>query len=123
MVERQNPSAVADYIAKEESQQKRDYLNALRTLIKEVLPEAFEGLAWAMPSYWQGSYLIHFQAYKNHVNVYIGPEGVAFLQTAYPELSYTKRGFKLDYTKPLPDKALKTACQWALKRYGETNEA
>ncbi|MGT2775650.1 hypothetical protein ACVRZG_06255 [Streptococcus hyovaginalis] len=50
MVERHNPSAVVAYIAKEESQQKRDYLNALRTLIKEVLPEAFEGLAWAMGS-------------------------------------------------------------------------
>lgn len=50
-----------------------------------------------MPSYWQNTYLIHFQAFKHHVNVYVGPEAVAYLQENYPELSFTKRGFQLRY--------------------------
>lgn len=59
MVMKADSQAVDDYIATD-SHEKTIFLLALKRIIKESLPNSREGLAWSMPSYWQGSYLIHF---------------------------------------------------------------
>ncbi|MDY4760615.1 iron chaperone [Streptococcus thoraltensis] len=113
--------AVDDYIEKvDETHQ--TFLKQIREVIKSSLPDTVEGLAWSMPSYWQNTYLIHFQAFKKHVNVYVGLEAVIYLQDNYPELSYTKRGFQLVYGQKIPKKAIEDVCQWQLQQYGEKDE-
>ncbi|MEQ9763706.1 DUF1801 domain-containing protein [Streptococcus sp. ZJ151] len=113
--------AVDNYIA-EVDEIHQPLLKELREIIKTTLPKASEGLAWSMPSYWQNTYIIHFQAFKKHVNVYVGPDAVSYWQDKYPELSFTKRGFQLPYDQKVPKEAIKTICLWQLQQYGERDE-
>lgn len=114
--------AVDEYITKIDKDHQQ-LLKELRAVIKVCLPESKEGIAWGMPSYWQNTYLIHFQAFKKHLNVYIGPEAVAYLQEKYPDLSYTKRGFQLIYGKDIPKEAIEDVCHWQVEKYGGKDEA
>ena len=49
------------------------FLMKIREIIKRSIPEATEKIAWNMPSYWKDKYIIHFECYRNHVNIYVGP--------------------------------------------------
>ena len=119
---KEDSQAVKNYIDRHHVAH-RDFLLRLRSMIKAYLPNSCEGIAWSMPSYWQNTYLIHFQAFKHHVNVYVGPEAVAYLQENYPELSFTKRGFQLRYDQEIPTNPLRAVCQWQLQKYGDNDEA
>lgn len=101
-----NSLAVEDYISPQ-TLEIQVFFEKLRRLIQQELPEAREGIAWKMPSYWQGTYLVHFQAFKSHVNLYVGPEAVAHFQESYPGLEFTGRGIRLSYQEPLPEEALR----------------
>lgn len=116
---KENKEAVTAYIAERPQDQQRQ-LASLRNLIVSQLPDSvIEGIAWSMPSYWQKTYLIHFQAYSNHLNVYIGPDAVAHFTDIYPDLKYSKRGFKLTYEEPLPQEEIKAMLSWLYETYGQ----
>lgn len=114
-----NKEAVTDYINNRPDNHKA-FLKALRLIIIESLPETVnEGIAWSMASYWQGTYLIHFQDYSQHLNIYIGPEAVEHFKTIYPHLDYSKRGFKLLHNQELPEKELREMIKWLYKTYAK----
>ena len=60
------PKTVDEYIAAQE-ERVRPRLEALRSLLRETLPEAEERISWSMPTFWKGQNLIHFAAAKKHV--------------------------------------------------------
>lgn len=110
-------NAVTDYIESRQSPQK-ELLEQLRNTIIEHLPvTVIEGVAWSMPSYWEKTYLIHFQAYTKHINVYIGPEAVEHFQPLYTNLTFSKRGFKLMNQDNLPETELKVILNWLYQTY------
>lgn len=78
-------------------------LQQIRLVIKKAAPGAQEIISYGMPAFkYQGSVIIYFAGYKNHIGLYATPSGhAAFAQ----ELSNYKQGkgsvqFPLD--KPLP---------------------
>ncbi|KHD45096.1 iron chaperone [Streptococcus hongkongensis] len=114
-----NSQGVSDYISNRPVNH-HERLEVVRSLISENLPETVrEGIAWSMPSYWQGTYLIHFQDYGQHLNIYIGPEAVERFKTIYPRLNYSKRGFKLFHNQELPETELRDMLNWLYKTYAK----
>lgn len=68
----------------------QDILYNIKTLIKEIVPEAEECMAYGMPAYKTfGKPLIYFAGYKNHIGLYATPTGH---QEFAKELSKYKQG-------------------------------
>jgi len=47
-------------------------LEKVRDTIRAASPEAIEKISWRMPTFWQGENLIHFAAFKKHMDIYPG---------------------------------------------------
>jgi uncharacterized protein YdhG (YjbR/CyaY superfamily) len=81
----------------------QNILNTIRKLVKEIVPEAAESMAYGMPAYKTfGKPLVYFAGYKNHIGFYATPTGH---QEFAKELSKYKQGkgsvqFPID--KPIP---------------------
>ena len=92
------PKTVDEYIAAQE-ERVRPRLEALRSLLRETLPEAEERISWSMPTFWKGQNLIHFAAAKNHVGVYPGPGAVEAFKEELEEkkLKYSKGAIQFPY--------------------------
>jgi uncharacterized protein YdhG (YjbR/CyaY superfamily) len=96
------PETIDDYIATfpEATQY---ILYALRDFIREKVPDAGEKISYNMPTFTvNGTYLIYFAGYKNHIGVYPAPvDNEAFAE----ELSHYKTGrgsVQFPLNKPLP---------------------
>ena len=82
----------------------QEMLEAIRATIKKAAPEAEEAIKYAMPTFvLNGSNLVHFAAFTNHIGFYPAPTGIAEFAK---ELSAYKGGkgsvqFPLDRPMPL----------------------
>jgi uncharacterized protein YdhG (YjbR/CyaY superfamily) len=102
MENKSNYNSIDEYIATfpREIQEK---LEELRTVIKDVVPEAQEKISYQMPTFALKGNLVHFAAFKNHIGFYPTPSGI----TAFDdELSIYKRAkgsaqFPIDQPLPL----------------------
>jgi uncharacterized protein YdhG (YjbR/CyaY superfamily) len=76
----------------------------MRNIIKEIAPEAIEGISYGMPGYkLNGKPLVYFAAYQNHIGFYATPTGHEAFEK---ELSRYKQGkgsvqFPLNQKLPL----------------------
>ena len=96
-------SAIDDYLAGHEGEHLR-LMNELRALITSRAPEATEAFAWGMPTFKLNGNLVHFAAGKNHVGLYPGADGVAFVADEADELGLkrSKGTIRLPLDRPLP---------------------
>lgn len=92
---------IDEYISQfpEEVQEK---LIALRKFINECAPEAIEKISWAMPTFDLYGNLIHFAAFKNHIGIYPGENGVAMFQDKLTDYKTSKGAIQFPLNKPLP---------------------
>ena len=63
-----------------------------------------EKISWDMPTFWQGENLIHFAAFKNHLGLYPGEDGVkAFSERLTAEgYKFSKGAIQIPWNKPIP---------------------
>lgn len=96
-------SVIDDYLAEHDGEHLR-LMNELRALITSHAPEATEALSWGMPTFKLNGNLVHFAAGKNHVGLYPGADGVAFVADAVDELGLkrSKGTIQLPLDRPLP---------------------
>ncbi len=97
-----SPKDIDDYIAGF-PKDVQTILEQVRGTVKEAAPDAKETIKYAMPTFTvNGSNLVYFAAFKNHIGFYATPAGHEVFQK---ELSVYKQGkgsvqFPLD--KPMP---------------------
>lgn len=82
----------------------QSYLLKLYSCVKEVIPDAVEKIAWGMPSFWDKKYIVHFDAFKDHVNVYLGPFVTNTYKDKLTDYKFTTRGIQLYYNQEIPYK-------------------
>lgn len=81
----------------------RRMLQDIRQTICEAVPEAQETISYNMPTFvLNGSYLIHFAAYKKHIGMYPAPRDVAFEQDFAPYKTSGKGTIQFPLNKPMP---------------------
>lgn len=95
------PTNIDEYIESNDESVK-PLLIELREVIRQVIPEATEKLAWNMPTWHKHKNVIHFDAFDDHVNVYIGKDLTEKYRNLHPDFKFTTRGVKLFYDQPLP---------------------
>lgn len=77
-------------------------MNEVRKVIREVAPEATEGISWAMPTFKIKKILIQFAGFKNHLGFYPYPETIEHFREELILYRTSKGGIQFPYNKPIP---------------------
>ena len=72
---RSGPASVDAYIAGFEPEV-RAVLRKIRATVRKSAPGATEKISWGMPAYSSDGMLTFFAAFKDHVSIFPGPEGI-----------------------------------------------
>ena len=89
---------------KQFSGQQLESLVALRDILREVLPDAEEKIAWGMPTFaLNGKNVAHFQGFKKHCSYFPGSGGIAATLETLPEWCEVSKGtIRFPIGKKLP---------------------
>ena len=93
---------VEDYIAgfSDETQQ---ILRRIRQIFADRVPDAGEKISYQMPSVtMDGSYLVYFAAWKQHIGMYPIPVAERALESRIGPYRGAKDAVKFGYKKPIP---------------------
>lgn len=94
-------SVIDDYIAAA-TPSKQARLQAVYTTIRAELPDATEKISYGMPTFWQGHNLIHFAAFKMHIGIYPGADGMTHFAKEVAAYPHSKGALQLPDDQELP---------------------
>lgn len=77
-------------------------LSNIRTLIKELVPEATEKISYQMPTFYLGGNLVHFAAFKNHIGFYPTPNGIEAFREELSKYKGAKGSVQFPLNQPIP---------------------
>ena len=82
----------------------QDILEQIRVTIKKVVPEAEETISYGIPTFnLNGTYLIYFAAYKNHIGFYPVPSAIDQVDKDFVSYKTTGKGtIQFPLNKPIP---------------------
>ena len=97
----------------------RPFLNEVRQILREAIPEAEETISWSMPTYRKGRNLIHFAAAKKHLGIYPGDEAAVVFAARLAGYDVSKGTIRIPYTSPLPRELIADIARWCCETYGK----
>ena len=109
------PATIDEYIATQ-SEAVRPVLEKVREIIRTAAPDAVEKISWQMPSFWQGEYLVHFCAHKNHLGIHTGisePNPFTDKLSAYKT---SKGTIQFRYDKPIDYELIGDVVKWKVEK-------
>lgn len=78
-------------------------LEQIRATIKETAPKAGEKISYGIPTFtWQGTNLVHFAAFKNHVGFYPAPVGMEAFKEEISAYKTGKGSVQFPLNEPMP---------------------
>lgn len=80
----------------------QEKLEQMRLTIRLGAPEAQERISYQMPTFYLGSNLVHFAAYKNHIGFYPAPSGVEAFKERLAGYKCSKGAIQFPLNQPLP---------------------
>jgi uncharacterized protein YdhG (YjbR/CyaY superfamily) len=101
------PTTVDEYIdaAPKEAQSK---LRELRTILREIAPDATEALKWGSPVFEEDRILFAYSAYKSHLNFMPTRSTLAKFEHELSEYTTGKDTIQFPYDRPLPKELIRT---------------
>jgi uncharacterized protein YdhG (YjbR/CyaY superfamily) len=102
MTERSRATTIDEYIA-EFPPETQTVLEELRTLVRELAPEAVETISYAIPTFdLHGVHLVHFAGYARHVGLYPTPSGMEAFAEDLASYQSGKGSARFGLDRPLP---------------------
>lgn len=77
-------------------------VNQLYKLIKRLVPEATEKMAYGIPTFYLNGNLVHFANAKNHLGFYPAPSGIIAFQSELTHYKTSKGAIQFPLTEELP---------------------
>jgi uncharacterized protein YdhG (YjbR/CyaY superfamily) len=96
------PKTVAEYIAAA-PKAGQPHLKRLRTILREVAPDAEEVIKWNTPFYVEPRFLFSFSANKAHLNLTVGQAVLAEFLDEIDGYDTTTNFLNVRYDQPLPE--------------------
>lgn len=106
-----------DQYIEEQADVAKPYLNEVRQVLREAIPEAEERISWSMPTFWKGRNIIHFAASKKHLGLYPGGEVTEVFAERLADYDVSKGTIRLPYDKPLSKELIAEIATWCYERY------
>lgn len=109
-------TTVDEYIASF-PQEQQTKLQELRTIIKDLIPEAEEVISYKMPTYnLNGKYIVYFAGWKNHISLYpFSAEMEKEIQGTSEYDTSGKGTIQFPNDKPLPIEIIRNIVSFLLK--------
>lgn len=108
------PNSIDEYIDTQ-PEDVRPLLQTIRETIKRAAPEATEKISWQMPTFWQGTNLIHFAAFKKHIGLYPGGEIPSVFASRLEGYKTSKGAIQLPFDKPIDYELITDIVKWRLE--------
>jgi len=100
-------SVMDDYLKQQPAAQKSE-LERIRKIVKEVVPEATEGISYGIPAFkFNDKYLIGFATFKDHLSIFPGAMPVDLLKNKLSEYVTSKGTIQFTLEKPLSETLIK----------------
>jgi len=80
----------------------RSLLEQIRSLIREVAPDATETISYAIPTFDLNGHLVHFAAYAKHIGFYPVPSGMEAFKEELAPYKSGKGSAQFPLDQPLP---------------------
>jgi uncharacterized protein YdhG (YjbR/CyaY superfamily) len=90
-------------------------LQQVRDAIKEVAPDAQEVISYQMPAFKQGTVLVWYAAFKNHIGFFPKTSVMTEFKDKLAPYKTSKGTIHFSYDKPLPLDLIKEIVQFRLK--------
>jgi len=98
----------------------QNVLHKIRALINEVVPDAEEKISYQIPTFTlNGSYLIYFAGFKNHVSVYPAPRGTEQFKKELAASEGGKGTVRFPLDQPIPYGLIKRIVKFKVKENKE----
>jgi uncharacterized protein YdhG (YjbR/CyaY superfamily) len=114
LAKKQKPTTVKEYInsVPKKAQPK---LRELRKIIKELCPNAEEGLKWGMPSFSYQRILVAYAAAKNHIGFYPTPDPIQKFAKELVNYKTSKGAIQFPMDMPLPISLIRKIIKFRVK--------
>jgi uncharacterized protein YdhG (YjbR/CyaY superfamily) len=110
------PNSTDEYIA-EFPKDVQAILQKIRQTIKKAAPKAGEKISYGIPAFFlDGTYLVYFAGYKNHVSVYPAPRGEEEFKKALAPYKGGKGTVQFPLTEPIPYPLITKIVKFLMKR-------
>ena len=80
----------------------RPFLNEVRQILRDTIPEAEETISWSMPTYRKDRNLLHFAGAKKHIGLYPGDEAAAAFAGQLTGFDVSKGTIRIPCARPCP---------------------
>lgn len=80
----------------------QEKLNALRSAVLSVAPDAVEKISYGIPTFYLNGNLVHFAAYRHHIGFYPGASGIEQFQGELGGYKRSKGTVQFPLDGPLP---------------------
>jgi uncharacterized protein YdhG (YjbR/CyaY superfamily) len=96
------PASIDDYLAGFPPAV-RERLGEIRTIVREVAPQATERISYAIPTFdVNGKHLVHFAGFNNHIGFYPTPSAIEAFSQELTGYKSAKGSVQFPLSKPLP---------------------
>lgn len=120
--EKKSISSIDDYILTF-PEDVQELLQTLRTVIKEVAPEASEKISYQMPTFELFGNLVHFAAYKNHIGFYPTPSGIEKFKNELAIYKGAKGSVQFPIDEPLPYELIRKIVKFRVTENTELHQS
>ena len=111
-------TSVEDYFASIEGS-RRVYLEQLRDIIQEVIPNAESCIRYNMPAFYQNGVIVYYAAYKKHLGLYPTAGPIMELKSELMSYKFSKGAIQFPYDT-LPKQLIRRVVRTRLRQIRET---
>lgn len=102
MANRSTAGSIDAYSA-EFPEETQKLLQEVRSIIRELAPDAVETISYAMPTFdLNGRHVVHFAAFKQHIGFYPTASGIAAFQDELAGYKSSRGAVQFPLSQPLP---------------------
>jgi uncharacterized protein YdhG (YjbR/CyaY superfamily) len=81
-------------------------LQKLRNVIRQAAPEATEKISYRMPTFYLNGNLVHFAAFRHHIGLYPGAEGIERFEAKMTDFVHSKGAIQFPLDQEMPWKLI-----------------
>ena len=98
-------------------------LQEIRSVIRELAPNAEEALKYGIPTFVLHGNLVHFAAFKQHVGFYPTPSGVEKFKDELSSYRHAKGSIQFPLDEPVPFASIRKIVKYRVKEAGAKSMA
>lgn len=94
----------------------KERLQVMRSIIRELAPNATERICMRMPTYdLNGKWLVHFAGFEKHIGFYPQPDGILSFKDKLAKYKTSKGSVQFPLNESLPDNLIYDIVKYRVK--------